>query len=59
MAIGQLADYARFLDRDADRALLLEARPHPDRIDLLSTQGIKVIWREGSGFADNAGGAFT
>jgi hypothetical protein len=47
MAIGQLADYARFLDGNPDRAVLLEAKPQPDLIELLLSQGISVIWREG------------
>lgn len=59
MAIGQLADYGRFLGPDARRAVLLDARPHPDLLDLLQTQSISAIWRQGDGFADNANGLFT
>jgi hypothetical protein len=58
MAIGQLADYARFVDAKARRAVLLDARPHPDLLDLLSTQGIAAVWRESDDFADSAAGAF-
>jgi hypothetical protein len=58
MAIGQLADYVRFVDGGAKTAVLLDAKPHPDLLDLLSTQGAAAIWREGDGFGDNAGGAF-
>lgn len=59
MAIGQLADYARFIDSVKRRAVLLEAKPHPDLLALLASQDIAVIWRSSSGFTDNAGGAFT
>ena len=59
MAIGQLADYARHIDSVKRRAVLLEAKPHPDLLALLSSQNIAVIWRSSDGFTDNAGGAFT
>jgi len=59
MAIGQLADYARFVPKRVRRAVLLEAKPHPDLLELLQSQGIAAIWRASGGFADNAGGAFT
>jgi hypothetical protein len=59
MAIGQLADYVRFIEPRPKRAVLLDARPDPDLLDLLSTQGIAVVWRAGSSFADDADGAFT
>jgi hypothetical protein len=59
MAIGQLADYTHFIESPIDRAILLPAKPSRDLIDLLEDQGISVIWREGSGFRDNAEGAFT
>jgi hypothetical protein len=57
MAIGQLADYARFVPR-ADRAVLLNAKPDDDLLDLLVSQGVSGIWRTRGGFADNAGGRF-
>jgi hypothetical protein len=59
MAIGQLVDYARFIDSPTDRAILLPAKPPRDLIELLKGQGISVIWREGPEFCDTAGGAFT
>ena len=59
MAIGQLADYARFHDEALSTAVLLDAKPHPDLLGLLASQGISAIWRHGNGFKDNAGGAFT
>jgi hypothetical protein len=59
MAIGQLADYARFIKPPPDRAVLLPAKPSQDVIDLLNSQGISAVWREGPGFRDNAEGAFT
>jgi hypothetical protein len=57
MAIGQLADYSRFLPQ-AVTAVLLEARPAPDLMDLLEAQEIVAIWRSGVGFHDTAGGRF-
>ncbi len=59
MAIGQLADYARFIEPPPGRAILLPTKPSQDVIDLLNSQGISAIWREGPGFRDNAGGVFT
>jgi hypothetical protein len=59
MAIGQLADYKRFISKIERCAVLLGAKPHPDLIDLLDSQEIATIWRSGNGFADNAEGAFT
>jgi hypothetical protein len=58
MAIGQLADYGRFVPKGTGRAVLLEAKPQPDLLALLDSQGIAVIWRNGDGFVDNAGGRF-
>lgn len=58
MAIGQLADYGRFVPPGTERAVLLDARPQPDLLELLDSQGIAAIWRNGDDFADNAGGRF-
>jgi hypothetical protein len=58
MAIGQLADYGRFVPPKSRRAVLLEVKPHEDLLDLLKKQKISVIWRKGKGFIDNAGGKF-
>ena len=59
MAIGQLADYARMIKPSPRCAVLLEARPSQDLIDLLHSQDFAVIWRDGPGFCDNVGGTFT
>jgi hypothetical protein len=59
MAIGQLADYARWIDPSPQCAVLLEARPTQELIDLLHSQRIAVIWRDGTGFTDSAAQAFT
>lgn len=59
MAIGQLADYARFIRPNPQRAVLLEARPTADLHTLLRSQGISAIWRDGAGFLDDADGRFT
>jgi hypothetical protein len=48
MALGQLADYGRFLPTAA-RAILLPAKPNrADLIALAHTQNVAVIWPEGS-----------
>lgn len=59
MAIGQLADYRRFIEGVEGSAVLLGAKPHPDLLKLLASQGIAAIWRIGQDFHDNANGAFT
>lgn len=58
MAVGQLADYRRYLPPGTALGVLLEARPRPDLEDLLHSQQIAAIWRSGVGFADNADGDF-
>jgi hypothetical protein len=58
MAIGQLADYRRFIKGVTGTAVLLGAKPHPDLLNLLDLQGIVAIWRSGEGFTDSAAGAF-
>ncbi len=58
MAIGQLADYRRFIEGVTGTAVLLGAKPHPDLLELLDLQGIATVWRSGEGFADSAAGAF-
>jgi hypothetical protein len=58
MAIGQLADYGRFFPSVTQRAVLLDAKPQTDLMELLASQGIYAIWRNGEGFVDNAGGQF-
>jgi hypothetical protein len=54
MAIGQLADYARFIDPRPSRAVLLDARPRTDLVELLESQEIDIVWREGDGFRESA-----
>jgi hypothetical protein len=43
MAIGQLADYRRFLD-SPQGAVLLPSRPRCDLLDLIEVEGYGVIW---------------
>jgi hypothetical protein len=58
MAIGQLADYSRFLDHGPEHlAVLLPREPRQDLRDLLFGQGIDVIYPNASGFSDSSGGA--
>jgi hypothetical protein len=59
MAIGQLLDYQNLDDGARPLGVLLPESPDPDVVGLLTTLGIAVICREGRGFVDNVGGAFT
>jgi hypothetical protein len=54
MAIGQLADYARLVDPAPRRAILLPQKPRPDLVDLATSQGITVIWRDGDDFRETS-----
>ncbi|MDX3364064.1 restriction endonuclease [Streptomyces sp. ME02-6978.2a] len=49
MAIGQLADYSRFVDHTI-RAILLPSQPREDLLALAKTQDCAVIWPEGKKF---------
>lgn len=49
MAIGQLADYSRFVDHTI-RGILLPSQPREDLLALAKSQGCAVIWPEGKGF---------
>ncbi|MFI9464152.1 restriction endonuclease [Streptomyces xiamenensis] len=49
MAIGQLADYSRFVEHSI-RAILLPSRPREDLLILAESQGCAVIWPEGKEF---------
>jgi hypothetical protein len=59
LAIGQLADYVRFVSPRPQRAILLETKPNRDVHDLLRSQDIAVIWRNDGGFSDDGEGRFT
>ena len=58
MAIGQLADYRRFLGDGQPRnvAVLVPREPRADLCDLLATQKIDVIYPTDFGFDDSTGG---
>jgi hypothetical protein len=49
MAIGQLADYARQVEPQPTKMVLLPERPRDDLIDLLESQGITATWPDGAG----------
>ncbi|MEV0592472.1 restriction endonuclease [Nonomuraea cavernae] len=49
MAIGQLADYSRFLP-DATRAILLPSEPRQDLIELAHSQDIVIVWPTKRGY---------
>lgn len=50
MAIGQLADYARFVDPPAECALLLPEPPRPNLVELALSQGISIVHPRGPEF---------
>jgi len=59
MAIGQLADYKRFVE-DGDPqhlAILLPSQPRRDLQELLASQGIELIYPQDGGFEDSTGGS--
>jgi hypothetical protein len=56
MAIGQLADYKRFIPDLKHLALLLPTQPRPDLADLLASQGIGLIYPAGDEFEDSTAG---
>ena len=62
MAVGQLLDYA-FQGKEEFKqphmAILLPGEPDPDSVKWLEPLGIKIIWRRGRSFLDNANGQFT
>ncbi len=47
--LGQVLDYARFLDHES-KALLVPVRPSENLLDLLNDHGCAVIWPDGSDF---------
>lgn len=47
--LGQVLDYARYVDHDA-KALLVPLRPSDDLVELLASHGCAVIWEDGSTF---------
>jgi hypothetical protein len=59
MAIGQLADYKRFVDGGAPAhlAVLVPSEPRQDLKDLLEAEGIEVVRPNGNGFVDSTGGS--
>jgi hypothetical protein len=62
MAVGQLFDYAfqiREKYENPNKAIPLPKEPPEDDVIWLEPLGIKVIWRSGRAFRDNAGGQFT
>jgi hypothetical protein len=61
MAVGQLFDYTfqmREKFEKPNKAILLPEEPLWDDVKWLETLDIKVIWRKGESFVDNAGGQF-
>lgn len=61
MAVGQLFDYAfqvKEIFKQPNKAILLQKYPDNDRTNWLEPLGIKIIWRKGRSFMDNANGQF-
>ncbi|HWT93711.1 MAG TPA: hypothetical protein VN238_11980 [Solirubrobacteraceae bacterium] len=56
MAIGQLADYRRFVDGANHCAVLLPSQPRQDLLALLKAEDIHAIWPEKQGFVDTVNG---
>lgn len=54
MAIGQLLDYARFVDR-AVRCALLPSRPGADLASLFASASVIVVWEDDNGFLSQYG----
>ena len=53
MALGQLADYGRFLP-SAVRAILLPAKPQrADLLALAHSENVAVLWPEGAGYGSS------
>jgi hypothetical protein len=59
MAIGQLADYRRFIEDGQPRhlAVLVPSQPREDLRALLASQDIAVIFPSSDGFEDSTGGS--
>jgi hypothetical protein len=59
MAIGQLADYRRFIDGGQPNhlAVLVPVEPRKDLCDLLISAGIDLIYPTEAGFEDSTGGS--
>jgi hypothetical protein len=59
MAIGQLADYKRFIESGQPQhlAVLVPSRPRPDLEELLASQEIELIYPQGDGFEDSTQGS--
>jgi hypothetical protein len=61
MAVGQLLDYAfqgKAKFKQPHMAILLPNKPDDDSVKWLAPLGIKIIWRRGQSFLDNANGQF-
>lgn len=50
MAIGQLADYCRFVEPAPKRAILVPQKPRPDLLRFAGSQGVSVVWPSEDGF---------
>lgn len=57
MAIGQLADYSRFVQPPPRTAVLLPSEPRADLQELLKKAGIGLVWQAGDGFIVSADAA--
>lgn len=58
MAVGQLADYGRFVPEAKRRAVLLAEKPDDDLLSLIESCDLGAIWKDGETFKDNSDGEF-
>jgi hypothetical protein len=59
MAIGQLADYKRFIKPTPELAILVPSAPRQDLQQLLQGEGIAIVWPAAHGFTDTRDGRLT
>ena len=52
MALGQLADYARFVEPEPGRTIVMPEEPRGDLVALAHSQGVRVVWPAGGTFRD-------
>ncbi len=55
-AIGQLADYSRFVTPPPRRSILMPEQPRADLLALAESQAVAVVWPVGERFGDRANG---
>ncbi|WP_445155089.1 hypothetical protein ACTWLI_02275 [Arthrobacter sp. Hor0625] len=54
LGLGQILDYARFIDECEALALLLPSRPADDLLDLLHAFEVRAVWRKKAGIFESS-----